>query len=452
VPCGSGKKFKFCCERSTSEDTVETLCQRATDFPVAVCRAAPGWEEGGLAAIVVARRTPDQRYLAASYLVDTLCLGLKETFVQRIHDQPDFAGGHGASLEEMAYEDARSLILGAVEYARQWGFEPDPDWSLSSSIIEADRPFKRKFTFGKDGKPVYVAGPNDDTPRILRTLEPLLKANQAEYVVLDEDESLEDTESVDADDTVFESLCAEAEAHLKAERPKQAQPAIDKLLMEYPNDWEPFFFQATALAMTGNPEAAIPAFERAAKIKPSGLIYFNLAVTHRQLFALREYLDCLDTVIALNDNPDVTAAAKSELSEFAEGIKNSDGLTLDQFRRGHDDFDNAFECLRKGKLNEAAEGFQKVLAIQPNHVQSHGNLGLVFAALGDREEALLHLGRAIELDPNYTPAVQNRRAVLNTPTGKRLDLGRVARVDFYPDQAKSKWPIRKAKPVRDRQS
>ena len=61
--------------------------------------------------------------------------------------------------------------------------------------------------------------------------------------------------------------------------------------------------------------------------------------------------------------------------------------------------DTAFASLINGRFREAIDGFNRVLKLQPNHVQSHGNLGLAYAALADREFALRHLNRAIELDP-----------------------------------------------------
>ena len=62
------------------------------------------------------------------------------------------------------------------------------------------------------------------------------------------------------------------------------------------------------------------------------------------------------------------------------------------------------------------------------------NLGLAYAALADRETALLHLNRAIELDPSYAPAIDNRRAVQALLPGEKLQLDGIREIDFYADK------------------
>ncbi len=74
------------------------------------------------------------------------------------------------ALAPYDYEDARSLILGAVEYAASLGFQPNEDWQDARYVVEADRSYVRKFKFGKDGKPYYIQGPDDDARKITSKL------------------------------------------------------------------------------------------------------------------------------------------------------------------------------------------------------------------------------------------------------------------------------------------
>jgi hypothetical protein len=74
------------------------------------------------------------------------------------------------ALAPYDYEDARSLILGAVGYAASLGFQPNEDWRDTRYIVEANRAHIRKFTFGKDGKPYYIQGPDDDARKITSKL------------------------------------------------------------------------------------------------------------------------------------------------------------------------------------------------------------------------------------------------------------------------------------------
>ena len=64
--------------------------------------------------------------------------------------------------------------------------------------------------------------------------------------------------------------------------------------------------------------------------------------------------------------------------------------------------------------------FAQVLATQKDHVQSHGNMGIAYAGLGNRQQALECLDKAIELDPGYEPAMVNRLAIASLKDGEEL--------------------------------
>src|SRR5688500_10669274 len=75
-PCGSGKKFKFCCyeKRETLRGMSDAaLARRAAEFPVDKCFITQGWKERGLALVMVARQLPDGTFLMGVYLVDVYC-------------------------------------------------------------------------------------------------------------------------------------------------------------------------------------------------------------------------------------------------------------------------------------------------------------------------------------------------------------------------------------------
>lgn len=66
-------------------------------------------------------------------------------------------------------ELARHLVYGAVDYARQLGFEPAPDFEPAAGHLG---PWQETsaITFGRHGVPFYVAGPYDNPNRVVRTL------------------------------------------------------------------------------------------------------------------------------------------------------------------------------------------------------------------------------------------------------------------------------------------
>ena len=69
---------------------------------------------------------------------------------------------------------------------------------------------------------------------------------------------------------------------------------------------------------------------------------------------------------------------------FKDGVFKS----LDAYIENESLFDRAFQCLSDRHFSEAVELFNRVLKHNPKHVQSFGNLGLAYAGLGRRADAL----------------------------------------------------------------
>ncbi|MES2946554.1 MAG: hypothetical protein V4772_27110 [Pseudomonadota bacterium] len=175
--CGSGRKYKFCCrlkEVAISSVPPLALVKKSAEFPVCQCVINADWQAQGLASIFVVRQLPNQKFILGSYLVDLLCLGVKDTFCNAnlsAQATQNMFAQVPMQMESIEYEDARSIILGGIEYARKLGFEPNPDWKDSQHIIEPERPFNPRFNFGMDGKPVYIRGPHDKPMEVLSKLK-----------------------------------------------------------------------------------------------------------------------------------------------------------------------------------------------------------------------------------------------------------------------------------------
>ena len=139
----------------------------------------PGAEEGteGLLTVLVARRRPHRRKITTCvYLVDAYCLGVKnamgpdEVDDRGLRSLIDFAfSAYSAPPVSAPIELVRDLVLGAAEYAQGLGFAPHPDFESARPHLG---PWKgpSAITFGRDGQPYYISGPDDDPERVLRTL------------------------------------------------------------------------------------------------------------------------------------------------------------------------------------------------------------------------------------------------------------------------------------------
>src|SRR5262249_42425399 len=112
------------------------------------------------------------------FLVDTFCLGVKNAFCneglgrRQIEDQLIPGCYQNGEPTRVGINYVKEIIYGAVDYARSLGFEPHPDFELSRHVLGSEEiGWTRNLTFGgPEGKPLYVAGPDDDAVTILQKL------------------------------------------------------------------------------------------------------------------------------------------------------------------------------------------------------------------------------------------------------------------------------------------
>lgn len=178
---------------------------------VVECWVSPGWSDGltvdghtewpdvavadsgssGLVSVLVARDAGRRRLSVCGYLVDTHCLGVKNTIGPLAMDQHgmiafarSFFEAYDSSPVSVPVELAQHLVFGAVEYARDLGFEPPAD-----SDFETTKHYLGQWTgpsairFGRDGQPFYVAGPHDNVARVVATLRRSVGPDNFHYLV-----------------------------------------------------------------------------------------------------------------------------------------------------------------------------------------------------------------------------------------------------------------------------
>jgi hypothetical protein len=144
-----------------------------------------GWDDvdlgpdgpAGIALVLVARAGRHDRVSVCGFLVDTFCLGVKNTIgPERMHrrDLPSFVRMYFMAFPPPALrapiELARHLVHGAVAFAAGLGFDPHPDFAVSREHLgELSGPCA--ITFGQRGRPLYVVGPYDNPIAVMNTLK-----------------------------------------------------------------------------------------------------------------------------------------------------------------------------------------------------------------------------------------------------------------------------------------
>lgn len=184
--CGSGKKFKFCCYKIQKKDGVIPATAECCKFPIHECKVLKNWEEIGISHVYVSRELTKDSYVFIIYLVDFWCLGVKDTIVKLGVSKKELTHFYNRNddLVTISYQDARSLILGAMDFARAIDIAPHSSWNgIPSSFIEAHLAYEKKFSFGQEGRPHYLSGPNDyELYNVEEVVKKVVKA-QGHYIV-----------------------------------------------------------------------------------------------------------------------------------------------------------------------------------------------------------------------------------------------------------------------------
>ena len=164
----------------------------ASKGPFVRCLMPSTLFEIGMGHVVVARALPSGLLGCAYFLVDVFCLGIKDVLYAEI--------GENELRSRLAEQDeaqrfieveparARKLIRDAAAYAAGLGLAAAKDTPAIEAIfgdVDAGA-CTETFTFGRDGKPFFMSGPNDTPARIraiTRALEESRGAGAWDYMV-----------------------------------------------------------------------------------------------------------------------------------------------------------------------------------------------------------------------------------------------------------------------------
>ena len=130
-----------------------------------------------MAQVLVARAGRRDEVRVCGYLVDTFCMGVKSALGPRRirrRELPGFVRTYFAVFPAPALpaplELAQHVVHGAVAFAAGLGLEPHPDFEpVREQLGELTEPCA--ITFGRQGRPLYVAGPYDDSIAIMRAIK-----------------------------------------------------------------------------------------------------------------------------------------------------------------------------------------------------------------------------------------------------------------------------------------
>lgn len=139
--------------------------------------------------VIVTRNHTGGKISCAIFLVDVLCLGIKDSFIRLRLDSFDFqeileSFECATDMVECSYNEAHNIIYGALAFAEDAGIEPHKTFALTQYMLEEDTddiPII-EYDFGKNGKHFLIASDQIEASKYLPKLKKLY-GNNFKYIV-----------------------------------------------------------------------------------------------------------------------------------------------------------------------------------------------------------------------------------------------------------------------------
>ena len=152
---------------------------RAAKRPIQHCLLHQSLFEIGMGTLVLARGATPHHLEVGVFLLDAFCLGIKDVMFTSVDDDTfDMYVAASESAAPMAPVEpsyARRLLRDLADWSRSIGFAPHPDFAAVEPLfgdVDANAS-NATFQFGREGKPVYIPGPDESLSVIERRVEHL---------------------------------------------------------------------------------------------------------------------------------------------------------------------------------------------------------------------------------------------------------------------------------------
>ena len=135
----------------------------------------------GMCTAILSRKLPAGHIAAGVFMIDLYCLGVKnaDARIFTTYEYREYIAllEQRHNFREIEAPCLVKLVQSSVDYARDLGLLPHNDYRKAHKIfgdIDAAT-CATEYTFGKDGKPFYIAGPYDSPLRIKQIVDQLTK-------------------------------------------------------------------------------------------------------------------------------------------------------------------------------------------------------------------------------------------------------------------------------------
>jgi len=186
---------------------------RARSLPVYKCYVNKDWEEAHMAQVIVMRRHVNGNITTGIYLVDLLCLGVKDAAY--FFNEPEgeleerFGDGFNEMFMQIDYALAHNIVYAGHDFALEYDIKPHADFDIAKFILEDDNDAVEliEVEVGHEGKPHLVVRQAGDNADALAKLKKNAGEGNYFYTIgenLDDDDNDEYDEDIDIVSTLDE--------------------------------------------------------------------------------------------------------------------------------------------------------------------------------------------------------------------------------------------------------
>ncbi|WP_127125078.1 hypothetical protein [Pseudoflavitalea rhizosphaerae] len=174
---------------------------RSRTLKIERCLITADWETSRIAQVIVIRKHTNGNFTYAGYLVDLLCLGVKDTFYRFNEDEDqmeDKLSAYDQEIEmiEVDYPLAHNIIFAGNDLATEYNISQHPDFvNITRYLLEEDNektPLIEIHTGDEDGLPHLVVYPDNKQTLALARLKEHAGEGRFRYTVVTENKFQED--------------------------------------------------------------------------------------------------------------------------------------------------------------------------------------------------------------------------------------------------------------------
>lgn len=162
-----------------SEASLPARVLKTSQAPIQQCLLNELLFDDGIGTLILARGSSEHSVTVGSFLIDVFCLGIKDVMFRSL-DREEFETyvdmmDASSPLVPVEPSYARKLLRDLAQWSQSIGLAPHRDFAVVEPLfgeVRADAS-NAVFSFGCDGKPLYIPGPSESPSVVRRRIEHL---------------------------------------------------------------------------------------------------------------------------------------------------------------------------------------------------------------------------------------------------------------------------------------